>query len=130
MAYIVLNPAFSINAGLHYTCGDGYYEEYKQEQSLQKYSIPAFDLGGTTISYSDLVRQKKMGNDFAGGVFSLNYSKENLIAQFGGAANCYWGEHWGDVIWTKDYPTDIFPKEYYRNEVKKMGCKPICKSKL
>lgn len=112
-------PAFSINGGLHYTRGDGYYEEYKLDQSLSKYSIAPFTQGTTTVSKSDLVRQKKMGNDFAGGIFSLNYSKENLTAQFGGAANCYWGEHWGDVTWTKDYPSNIFPKEYYRNHVKK-----------
>ncbi len=113
------SPEFSINAGLHYTRGDGYYEEYKQDQSYNKYSIPSYDVAGTTIDYSDLVRQKKMGNDFAGGVFSLNYTKDNLTTQFGGATNCYWGEHWGDVIWAKDYPTNIFPTEYYRNDVKK-----------
>lgn len=115
----IINPSFSLNGGLHYTRGDGYYEEYKQDQSFKKYSIDSYSLSGATIKRSDLVRQKKMNNNFVGGVFSLNYNKENIRAQVGGAANCYWGEHWGDVTWIKDYPSTIFPKEYYRNAVEK-----------
>jgi len=112
---------FSINAGLHYTRGDGYYEEYKQDQPMKTYSLSSYILNGTTVDNSDLVRQKKMGNDFAGGVFSLNYQKNKLTAQLGGAANNYWGNHWGDVIWVKNYVGDILPiTEYYRSKVNKL----------
>jgi len=114
------SPSFSLNAGLHYTRGDGYYEEYKQEQSLQQYSLTPYDLNGVTIYSSDLVRQKKMGNDFAGGVFSLNYQKNKLSAQLGGAINRYWGNHFGNVIWVKNYVGDVLPNtEYYRSKVNK-----------
>jgi len=111
----------SLNAGLHYTHGDGYYEEYKQDQSLKKYSLSSYALNDTTtIKKSDLVRQKKMGNDFGGAVFSLNYQKNKLTAQLGGALNGYWGKHWGDVIWVKNYIGDILPvTEYYRSKVTK-----------
>lgn len=112
---------FSINAGLHYTRGDGYYEEYKQDQPMKTYSLSSYILNGTTVDNSDLVRQKKMGNDFAGVVFSLNYQKNKLTAQLGGAANNYWGNHWGDVIWVKNYVGDILPiTEYYRSKVNKL----------
>lgn len=113
------NPMLSMNATLHYTRGDGYYEEYKQDQSFVKYSIPDYSSSGTIVQSSDLVRQKKMGNDFAGMVFSLNYSKNKLSAQMGGAINRYWGNHFGDVTWIKNYPSAIFPKEYYRSKVSK-----------
>ena len=113
------NSSLSMNGALHYTRGDGYYEEYKQDQSFEKYGIKNYVTDGSTIKSADLVRQKKMGNDFAGVVFSLNYSKDKLSAQLGGAANRYWGNHWGDVTWTKNYPTTIFPTEYYRNKVSK-----------
>lgn len=117
----VFSPELNLNAGLHYTRGDGYYEEYKQDQSLQTYSIPSFKLNDTTtITNSDLVRQKKMGNDFAGFVFSLNYQKDKLSAQVGGALNNYWGNQWGDVIWVKNYIGNILPiTEYYRSKVNK-----------
>lgn len=111
----------SLNVGLHYTRGDGYYEEYKQDQSLKKYALSSYKLNdSTTIKRSDLVRQKKMGNDFGGAVFSLNYQKDKLTAQLGGAMNCYSGEHWGDAIWVKNYLGDILPiTEYYRSSVTK-----------
>ena len=113
------NQNLSINGGLHYTRGDGYYEEYKQDQSYEKYGIHTFTLNGNEVTSGDLVRQKIMGNDFAGGVFSLNYNQVKLSAQLGGAANCYWGQHWGDVTQIKDYPTNITPLEYYRSKVSK-----------
>jgi iron complex outermembrane receptor protein len=111
----------SLNAGLHYTRGDGYYEEYKQDESLSKYSLTPFTSNGTTITNSDLVAQKKMTNDFTGGVFSLNYQKNKVTAQLGGAANYYWGEHFGDVIWVKNYIGNLLPiTEYYRSKVSKL----------
>jgi len=113
------SPSLSINGALHYTRGDGYYEEYKLDQSFKKYSIATYNSNGSIIENGDLVRQKKMGNDFAGAVFSLNYSGNKLSAQLGGAGNRYWGNHWGDVTYIKEYPTDIFPTEYYRNKVSK-----------
>ena len=113
------NQNLSINGGLHYTRGDGYYEEYKQDQSYQKYGIQSFTLNGSEVKSGDLVRQKIMGNDFAGGVFSINYNEDALSAQLGGAANCYWGQHWGDVTQIKDYPTAITRLEYYRSKVSK-----------
>jgi len=116
------SPEFSLNAGLHYTRGDGYYEEYKQDQTLKSYALSPFVLNdSTTITNSDLVRQKKMGNDFAGAVFSLNYQKDKLTAQLGGALNNYWGNHWGDVTWVKNYIGNVLPiTEYYRSKVNKL----------
>ena len=122
----VFSPEISLNAGLHYTRGDGYYEEYKKNSpwspiNLTEYSLTPFVSNGETIYQSDLVRQKKMGNDFAGMVFSLNYQKNKFNAQLGGAINNYWGQHWGDVIWVKNYSGDILPiTEYYRSNVNKL----------
>ena len=114
------SPKLSLNAGLHYTRGDGYYEEYKQDQKLAKYLLFNYVVDGVTYKKTDLVRQKQMYNDFAGGVFSLNYSNDKLSAQWGGALNNYSGEHWGDVIWVKNYVDNLVPiHEYYRNEVSK-----------
>lgn len=116
----IFSPELSFNAGLHYTRGDGYYEEYKGESSLKKYGLQAFTVGTETIKYSDLVRQKIMRNDFAGGVFSFNYQKDKLSAQLGGALNNYWGDHWGEVIWVKNYVGNLLSNsEYYRNTVSK-----------
>ena len=68
------STAWNLNVALHYTKGDGYYEEYKEDRSFVEYGLKPFTTDGKEISESDLVRQKKMDNKFGGGVFSLNYT--------------------------------------------------------
>lgn len=71
---------FNFNVALHYTKGNGYYEQYKEDQKLYKYLLES-ELGAK----SDLIRQKKMDNDFYGAVASLNYNNRNgLTANLGG----------------------------------------------
>jgi len=116
----VFSPELSMNAGLHYTRGDGYYEEYKRDETLKHYGLLPYNNNGIIVNDTDLVRQKKMGNDFGGGVFSFNYQNNKLNAQLGGALNGYFGKHWGEVIWVKNYIGNLLPgTEYYRSNVTK-----------
>ena len=70
---------------------------------------------------SDLVRQKRMGNDFYGIVASLLYdNRSGLQAVLGGGWNKYDGDHYGWLTWVKEAPaayTDNY--EYYRNNTRK-----------
>jgi len=121
LAVHTFSTELSLNTGLHYTRGDGYYEEYKRDETLKNYGLHPYNNNGVIVNDTDLVRQKKMGNDFAGVVFSLNYQKDKLTAQLGGALNNYWGKHWGEVIWVKNYVGDLLPNlEYYRSNVSKL----------
>ena len=120
---LLLNHTFSaawnLNAALHYTKGDGYYQEYKEDRSLKEYRLHPFMYDGKEVEKSDLIRQKKMDNHF-GGVFSVNYRNEKLDASLGGALNYYDGWHFGRVIWVKNYIGELLPDhEYYRNKAKK-----------
>ena len=112
----VFNRSWNLNAALHYTKGNGYYEQYKRKQSLKEYGLSQDD-----TKISDLVRQKKMDNDFYGAVASLNYNSMNgLAATFGGGWNKYDGDHFGKVIWAKTPDGNYDPdQEYYRNNAKK-----------
>lgn len=121
---LLLNHTFSaawnLNAALHYTKGDGYYQEYKEDRSLKEYLLHPFMYDGKEVEKSDLIRQKKMDNHFGGGVFSVNYRNEKLDASLGGALNYYDGWHFGRVIWVKNYIGELLPDhEYYRNKAKK-----------
>lgn len=117
---------WNLNATLHYTKGDGYYEEYKNAATLTEYDLkpwlaadPAKEGYADKEGYvtkSNLVRRKQMDNGFGGGVFSFNYMGAKVSASIGGAANRYAGEHFGNVIWIKNYVGDLTPDhEYYRN---------------
>lgn len=112
--------SLSLNVTLHYTDGIGYYQEYKNKRSFEEYALTPFILDGKEIKKSNLVRKKQMDNGFGGGVFSLNYTGTRLDASFGGAVNHYDGNHFGRVIWVKNYIGNLLPDhEYYRNKGRK-----------
>ena len=110
------NNRWKMNIGLHYTKGDGYYQEYKTGRKLVEYAIQPFSINGNETKKSDLVRKKAMDNHFGGAVFSLTYNSKRLNAALGGGANRYFGKHFGQVLWVKEYIGDLKPNhEYYRN---------------
>jgi iron complex outermembrane receptor protein len=113
-----LSKKWLLNAGLHYTKGNGYYENYKNNKKLSSYGLSDYIAGNDTIKRTDLVQQKWLDNDFYGMVFNVNYNSQKLKLNIGGAANSYDGDHYGNIIWTKKVP---LPKDYewYRNNGKK-----------
>ena len=114
------SKALGMNIGLHYTKGDGYYQEYKSERKLIEYALQPYTTDGNNISRSDLIRKKAMDNHFGGAVFSLTYRNREINATLGGGANRYYGRHFGQVLWVKDYMGDLAPEhEYYRNNAAK-----------
>lgn len=114
----VFSPELNFNAALHYTKGKGYYEEYKVNRKLVEYGLDPFNYEGSLVKKSDLVRQKWLDNDFGGAVFSLNYKKADWDLTFGGGANQYAGNHFGKIMWVKDYVGDAAftpGQEFYRS---------------
>ncbi len=104
------------NIGIHYTKGDGYYQEYKTGRKLIEYNLAPYTIDNKEVKSSDLVRKKAMDNHFGGAIFSVNYSSDKLNATIGGAANRYIGDHFGHVLWVKNYIGMLAPNhEYYRN---------------
>ena len=117
-----LADGWYLNAGLHYTKGDGYYEQYKTGRSLIEYGLTPFeDADGAIVKKSDLVRLKKMDNGFGGGVFSVNYVAGRVNAVVGGALNNFKGHHFGQIAWVRNYIGALDPlQEYYRNVGEKL----------
>ena len=112
--------AWNVNVGLHYTKGDGYYQEYKGGRKLVEYGLLPYEHDGETVSKSDLIRKKAMDNWFGGGIFSVNYKGNRLHTSLGGGLNRYDGDHFGKVLWVKNYIGNLDPdKDYYRNNATK-----------
>ena len=104
-----------LNLSLHYTYGRGYYEEFKNNDDLDNYSLANITLGDTTIESTDLIRQRWLDNDFYGMVFSyLKKQKNKFIV--GGGWNRYIGKHFGKIIWGKFLNINLLNKNYYFNK--------------
>ncbi len=99
---------------LHYTHGEGYYEQFRVDESLGDYGL------GDLVSSDDLIRRRWLDNDFYGVIFSLNKPAGAARSGWtiGGGANEYRGDHFGEVVWLA-HQGEIAPKEYYRNDALK-----------
>lgn len=116
-----LGSKFSFSGALHYTKGSGYYEEYKNADSLKNYGITPVTIGGTTIETTDLVRRLWLNNDFYGLTYNLNYKPDDKLKMtLGGAYNEYKGAHYNNLEWTQE-STNVPPDyEYERDNAKKI----------
>ncbi|MGV3585753.1 MAG: TonB-dependent receptor [Adhaeribacter sp.] len=112
---------FDLGGAFHFTRGRGYYEQYKNNQKLANYNLPAVVLGDTTISRTDLIRQKWLDNYFYGVTYALNYNPQNnkLTATLGGAWNKYDGDHFGEVIWARFASSSEIRHRYYEGNALK-----------
>ncbi|WP_289764561.1 TonB-dependent receptor [uncultured Duncaniella sp.] len=116
-----LGSYLHLNAALHYTADNGYYDQYKTRRTLEEYGLKPFvDAEGNTVSKSDLIRLKNNVNDFYGGQLSLNYLRDGLNLLLGGAVTDFDGHHFGQVKWVRNYIGPIDPlQKYYDNRGRK-----------
>ncbi len=119
-----------MNATVHHTVGAGYYEQYRENDKLADYGIdpirtnsPFYVVGfdsiqtpDSTISRSDLIRQKHLANTFTGLTWSLNYHTNRLQTSFGGSWNTYSGNHFGRIIWSQFTGNSEINHEWYRSK--------------
>lgn len=108
-----LANGFTWNSSIHYTRGFGYFEQYRNNDGLDRYGI---DSGDSLVSSSDLIRRRWLDNHFYGAVYGLHYNKQKFSATLGGAWNQYDGDHFGEVIWARYAGNSELGHEYYRNK--------------
>jgi iron complex outermembrane receptor protein len=113
-----LSSSWALNLSLHYTKGQGYFEQYKAGQTLTDYSLNPVSLGDSLVETTDLIRRLWLDNDFYGGVFAVDYQNDNskLDLSFGGGYHRYEGEHFGEVIWAEFASNGELGDRYYEND--------------
>jgi iron complex outermembrane receptor protein len=118
-----LNSTWQYNAALHYTKGAGYYEEFKEGESFQKYGLLPIGMGGDSLFSTDLVRRRWLDNDFYGATGSIHFAPHAKSEwTLGGAYNEYKGAHFGEVIWAQYASNGKLGDRYYEDDaVKKDG---------
>lgn len=109
------------NISLHYTDGEGFFEELKDDQTLSDYNLEPVITPQDTIGATDLIRRRWLDNDFYGLTTSLLYQyNKRLKFNLGGAINNYDGDHFGEVIWA-EFASNSFPtNRYYFNNGQKL----------
>ncbi|MBI0400699.1 TonB-dependent receptor [Cyclobacterium marinum] len=112
-----LSDNLKANFALHYTAGQGYYEQFREDDDLGDYGINPIQIGDQQINSTDIIRRRWLDNDFYGAVFSLNYvsSDGKLDAILGGGANRYDGDHFGEIIWMDIAGNTNIRDKYYNN---------------
>src|SRR5690606_1127804 len=98
-----LGNNWKVNGALHYTVGQGYYEQFREDDDLEDYNLSPVSIGNETIESTDIIRRRWLDNDFYGGVFSFNYVSDNgrWDLLMGGGANRYDGYPFGEIICTR-----------------------------
>jgi iron complex outermembrane receptor protein len=111
-----INNVLSTNLSLNYTDGKGYFEQYRDDDSVETYSgIVKSDLdeNGNEIGTTDLIRRRWLDNDFYVLNASLNYNYKNLNLIFSGSYSNYIGDHFGEVIWARNFDENYSVRDRY-----------------
>lgn len=111
-----LSDHWQLNAALHYTYGLGYYEEYKSNKKLKSFGLLPFQLNGKEVKKSDIIRRKYVEGNFGGAIASLDYARGDFDFSLGQALNYFNNDHYGEVLWVKNYIGALAPNQrYYDN---------------
>ena len=113
----------TLNAAFDFTHGDGYYEQYGDDQkTYSKYHVYA--LNGA--AKSDFIYRREMYNSAYTGSLTAHYVEGPLTADLGTTFLYYNGNHFGNLIWAQDSMSldgsaflpisEDSPYEWYRNE--------------
>jgi len=106
-----LGKHFRLNLAGHYTYGRGYYESFRQDAEYLDFYLRPVNGDSTT----DLIDRLWLDNKYYGLTYNLNYQSKLTTIDFGGAANKYDGDHFGEIIWMRQAGSSNIRDEYYRN---------------
>ena len=109
----------TFNLTLFRTLGEGFYEQYREEDDLAAYGIAPVIIGGDTITTSDIVRRRWLDNVISGANASIERQFDQVRAVLGGSYSTYTGDHFGEVIWARYAGQSDIRDRYYSNDARK-----------
>ena len=112
-----INHGFSektnLHLAFHYTFGRGYYEQYREGDSLKNYYDDQDDKA------ANLVRRRWLKNHFYGMTYSFLKKFNNSSINIGGALNEYDGNHFGEIISSNSIALSFSDPYYFSGSIKK-----------
>ncbi|QTE21698.1 TonB-dependent receptor [Polaribacter cellanae] len=122
-----INDNWSTNLGLNYTKGAGYFEQFKKDEDVTDFGgiVEATNGNGET----DLIVRRWLDNNFQVINFSTNYKAEGLNFVSGVSYSKYNGDHFGEVIWAKQFGTNANIRDrYYFSDAQKTDFSAFAKA--
>lgn len=113
IVYITDNT--TLNSTLHYTKGDGYYENYKSNRKFSSYRLDPQVVKDVKYTRSDLIQRQGLDNDYWAFNTLLNYNISIANVSLGLSAYNYSGDHQGRVIWSMYNESIPSNYEWYLN---------------
>ena len=107
------NNNWRTSATLNYTKGSGFFEEYKEDASLDFHGLLPITIDGETSAESDLVRRRWLENNFYALSANAHYKDENWDTTTGVFYSYYQGLHFGEVIWATNFTGPNLGDRYY-----------------
>ncbi len=112
-----LTENWSTNIGLNFTKGQGYFEQYKADKKPSDY---ANIVVATNNGKTDLIVRRWLDNKFYVANFNATYKKKGLEIISGFSYSNYSNDHFGEVIWAKQFSaTATIRDKYYESNSKK-----------
>lgn len=105
------NQHWMLNATLFYTYGYGYYNQYRDNEKLTKYTN--LERSGR----ADMIRHKYMYNHLGGANIATNFRTRTLDLVAGGSWSRYTSPHWGTISWVDG--VENVAGHWYDNDVVK-----------
>ena len=124
------SPSLSINSTLHFTKGDGYYENYKYNVKFSKYGIDPQVIDGTTYKKTDVIIRQSMDNAYLAGSLNLKYNSVGFDFTSGINYSFYDGDHFGRVLWSKYNQNIDYNKRWYTNNGQKNDASAFAKAEI
>ncbi|MCL7762327.1 TonB-dependent receptor [Polaribacter sp. Z014] len=118
-----LNENWSTTIGLNYTRGKGYFEQFKGESAISKYNGIVSETATTWDGKpaTDLIVRRWLDNHFYVANGNATYKKNKLEVVSGFSYSYYKGDHFGEVIWAKEFAAtaNIRDRYYFSDASKK-----------
>lgn len=97
---------WSTNIGLNYTNGEGYFEQFKPEETAE-------DFDNLIIDGSDVIVRRWLDNDFYVVNGNVTYKNNNFEVIAGASLSDYTNDHFGEVIWGEDLAENTNIRDHY-----------------
>ncbi|WP_194766646.1 TonB-dependent receptor [Tamlana sp. I1] len=118
-----LDNNWSTTLGLNYTKGKGYFEQYEgdtDEIDLYNGIVVATGVNDDGEPITDVIRRRWLDNDFYVVNANITYKKNALEIISGISFNTYSGDHYGEVIWAREFAPDAAIRDrYYEGDATK-----------